>query len=433
MMATKTPTNFGTSKLVILAPALAAILTTVACVFLFMQIDHTVRSELYQYGLQFSDEWARLYWGNSTLIITSLALGVTLIGVSLFSSFVYHKTGYTFAKFSSFILPIIGAVFAIFSGYLLTQVDYIIHNTLYQYGLQFNLEWANNYWSNQRLLFVLLALTSILALSSTAMIFLKPHQLKANAMRIVNFTLVMLGAVTLAFSIGLDSSILAFVGLGLLFWGVTFAYVRKVEYVKKGLFELSLSSVSSSLDQALQATGYEGDVVYLPPKYFEEPAVQKVYVTKLRKAALPTPEQMEQDLDKNNPQGILLTPPGAELVQLFEKILNTSLIATDLHYLQEHLPGLLVENLEVAQNFEMEIKGDRIHVKLENSAFKVFGKENNQLKLALRLGSPLSSALAVALAKASGKPVVIEDEQGSGDKNVVIVYRMLEEEGQASP
>ena len=142
---------------------------------------------------------------------------------------------------------------------------------------------------------------------------------------------------------------------------------------------------------------------------------------------------MEQDLDKNNPQGILLTPPGAELVQLFEKILNTSLITTDMQYLQENLPRLLIENLEVAQNFEMEIKGDRIHVKLENSAFKVFGKENNQLKLALRLGSPLSSALAVALAKASGKPVVIEDEQGSGDKNVVIVYRMLEEEGQASP
>jgi flavin-dependent dehydrogenase len=51
----------------------------------------------------------------------------------------------------------------------------------------------------------------------------------------------------------------------------------------------------------------------------------------------------------------------------------------------------------------------------------------------LRLGSPLGSALAVALAKASGKPVVIEDEQGTGAKSVLIVYRMLEEGGQASP
>ena len=33
-------------------------------------------------------------------------------------------------------------------------------------------------------------------------------------MRIANLTLVMLGAVTLAFSIGLESSILAFVGFG---------------------------------------------------------------------------------------------------------------------------------------------------------------------------------------------------------------------------
>lgn len=38
--------------------------------------------------------------------------------------------------------------------FLLLQMDSIVHNTLYDYGLQFSYNWANPYWGLLRLLFL---------------------------------------------------------------------------------------------------------------------------------------------------------------------------------------------------------------------------------------------------------------------------------------
>jgi len=67
---------------------------------------------------------------------------------------------------------------------------------------------------------------------------------------------------------------------------------------------------------------------------------------------------------------------------------------------------------------------------MENSVYKNLTKETANLSnLYFSLGCPVSSAIACALAKATGKPIVIENQQTSEDgKNMEIEYRILEEE-----
>ncbi len=49
---------------------------------------------------------------------------------------------------------------------LLNRIDGIIHGDLYHYGLQFNLDWASNYWAFMRLIYFFLALPSALTIAT---------------------------------------------------------------------------------------------------------------------------------------------------------------------------------------------------------------------------------------------------------------------------
>jgi hypothetical protein len=46
---------------------------------------------------------------------------------------------------------------------LLSRIDFIVHEGLYTYGLQFNTAWAEPYWSNLRFIYVCLAIPSVLS------------------------------------------------------------------------------------------------------------------------------------------------------------------------------------------------------------------------------------------------------------------------------
>lgn len=71
-----------------------------------------------------------------------------------------------------------------------------------------------------------------------------------------------------------------------------------------------------------------------------------------------------------------------------------------------------------------------VHVKIENSAYKNLTKEAKKLSnIYDALGCPLISAIACAIAKATGKPIIIENQQTSEDgKNIAIEYRVLKKE-----
>jgi hypothetical protein len=269
--------------------------------------------------------------------------------------------------------------------------------------------------------------------------------------RTAGVLLIILGALALASSIIYGSSTPALIGLGLVFWGIILTYVQTGEYVKETVLDATTASMLTTLNQTMQELDYRGKAVYLPPKYLNDPESTKAYVPRLRIGKLPPPEQtqkLETQPSSRNPQGIIITPPGAELTRLFEDTLQTSFTKVDLDNLKEQLPKLLIEDLEIASDVEIQtgtsktsnptddtiwqiaIEHDRINVKITSTAYKNTAKQTTQLSnINPTLGSPLTSAVACAIAKATGKPIIIENQQVSEDgETTETEYRVLEEE-----
>jgi len=430
-------------QIIILSLLVALALAGYSVVF-FTRLDNIVHSDLYRYGLQFSDEWANEYWNYSRLTLSFLGVGMLLTGVSTVLTLLQVRTQrISLARLVTSILLVTGILMFVLSIFFFTRLDYFVHNDLYNYGLQFSGEWANQYWNYSRLMRVFLGVAIGMSGISGVLVFRAPASKikpasglsslrRVDLTRLICYILTSVGAIALALSINYDSSILAFVGLGLIFWGVILFYVRPENYVKEALLDKTTLPSLTNLNEIIKEIGYKGKGVYLPPKYFKSFESSKVYISAGEDIKLPPPEKTREEEDKtfiNNPNGALITPPGIELKRLFEKTLGTNFARVDLQFIEQNTPKLLVEDLEIAQEVEMEHKNNRVFVKIENSIYQNICKEARKLsKICCSLGCPLCSAIACALAEATGRSVVIEKEETSDENQTTKTeYRLLKE------
>ena len=273
---------------------------------------------------------------------------------------------------------------------------------------------------------------------------------KISPTRLVSVFLLALGLIALAFSIIYTSSILAFIGLGLTFWGALLLYVGTEKYVKQTLLDPTITPSLTNLNQILTELKYQGKPTYLPPKYLKDFETTKIYIPKNKNTTLPTPETIQQQENKTflkNPEAALITPPGLALSKLFENTLGKTFIIVNIEYLQQNLPKLFIEDLEIAEDLEIRIephkvakkiadsvsvtqlKNDIIHVKITNSIYTDTCKQTRELShVCGAIGCPICSAIACAIAKASGNPVTIEKTKCTEDAKVIeAYYRILEE------
>jgi len=251
------------------------------------------------------------------------------------------------------------------------------------------------------------------------------------------WTLLSIGALSLTVSIIFVSQILALIGICLVFWGAILLYIQPEEYTKKALLDAVMPLSFETLNQIINELGYRGKAIYLPPKYFENPETNKAYLPKRLDENPPDPNLIltqENQFFLDNQEGILFTPPGAQLTKLFEKRLGTNFTQVNLDYLKQNLPKLFIEDLELAENLEINIKPAKIstentgtnygiiNVKITNPIFKKMVKENPKLSQIYKtVGPPLSSAIACALTKVTGKPVIVDDIQSYTDGNIIEV------------
>ena len=306
----------------------------------------------------------------------------------------------------------------------------------------------------QLLLFVLTI--NILVSAVSLIIALKLTKDKRPRLRFTGYILLPVGLIALLSSIFLESSILAFIGLGFIFWGALLLYVTNERYVKQALLGSTTISLLKNLNQILNEIKYQGETTYLPSKYFKDLETIKVYIPKYKNNSLPKPEEIQQQEDKTflmNPEAALLRPPGLALSKLVEKKMGTSFTKVDLEQLQQDLPKTLIEDLELAENFEIQIKpsevskganksnsltqikDELIHVKITNSIFEDLCKEALKTSIGYpicKIGCPLCSAIACTLAQTIGRPITIESVSISEDEKIIeTIYQVLEtEEGQ---
>ena len=402
--------------------------------FFFTRLDLVVHGDLYRYGLQFSYEWVEQYWTYSRLMRNSLAIAMLVTGVSIAFILVQVRTRRSYSKLLSCSLLIFGTFMIGFSVFFFNRLDYIVHGDLYRYGLQFSYEWAGPYWTYANLILGLLGLAVAMNTISITLILAaqRIHKIRVTATKLICSILFSVGVIALALSINYTSSTLAFIGLGLVFWGAILFYIRPEGYIKEILLHKTTLPSLRSLDQIMLELGYDSKGVYLPPKYLRDFDSSKVFISAQGYGKLPSPEQIQNEEDKvliKNPEGILITPPGAELAKLFEETLGTSFTRINMQQIEQNMPRLLIEDLKIAQNVQIETKNNRVHVKIENSIYKYMCKEaKKSSNICSLLGCPLCSAIACVLAKATGKPVIIEKNQLSEDSQTTDTdYLLLEE------
>lgn len=252
----------------------------------------------------------------------------------------------------------------------------------------------------------------------------------------IGFILLAAGALTLAGSVLKTSSVLAFIGLGLTFWGALFLFARPIKFVRSTLLDSTAISSYTTMDRMIQDLNYKGKPIYIPPypkeaylpEYLKGLKEMIVFIPAEDILTMPTIEEMaKKQFLLKNPKGICIAPPGYGLVNLFEKELKTEFTQINLERLYSSLPTITVKNLELAKELEINSENNLIHTKITNSAYKdLYSKEQN-LKSIHSIGCPLASAIACALAKTTAKPVTVVKDTVSPDLNTIEVwYQTLE-------
>jgi len=244
------------------------------------------------------------------------------------------------------------------------------------------------------------------------------------------------GALSLILSVVNNSPVLAFIGLGLTFWGALFFFIRPIKYVKSSLLDSTAISSYSTIDRIVKDLKYKGKSYYIPPypkevylpEYLKGLKDMIVFISADSDAGMPSIEEMAKTkFLLENPKGILAAPPGLGLLTQFEKELRRDITKLELSELCESLPQLILENFQLAKEIEMKTEKNQVHVKIFDSIYKNLYSREQNLKSAHFLGCPLVSAIACAIAKTTGKIVTIHRDRISPDGQTIEVwYRFIE-------
>jgi hypothetical protein len=224
------------------------------------------------------------------------------------------------------------------------------------------------------------------------------------------------------------SSFLAIFGVTIIFWGAIFLYVTPSKYVPLTLLNASAQAAAANIERLIFELNLSEKGVYLPPNNLKNIDSSLVFIPKIPKTPLPTPEETNEKQLTNQKTGAFITPPGSALSRLFEEELGFSFTKTDLNQIQNKLPKLLVEDMELAQNAEIQIQGNTVTLEITGSILdEICRQTDSQPKTHMQVGCLLSSAIACILAKATGKPVTIQNETRNQEtKTTKIEYQILE-------
>jgi hypothetical protein len=420
---------------IIIAMLVAAVIVPFFSYLFFKQLEYLIHNNLYSYGLVFSNNWADLYSLYASLYTFSLLSLWFLLGGSIMSFLAYdiNKKNSWRSVCVSFLF--VGVVLNFFNIYVFYRLDSLVNSDLYLYGLRFSYDWYSNYTSALIPMWFTVGLEIFFTLSSAILINGSAAKKKRVPARLFDSILIAIGTAILSLSIIYSSSILALIGLGLLFWGVTFTYVTSSDYVKKVLFDTTVTAQQETLNRIVQKLEYRGDTIYLPPQFFNTTNTYKAYISKKKLGLSPTAELLPNQKPEliidyiDNPSAVLITPPGVELTQLFEKTLGEDFATINLQDLQSYLSELLIDELEVTSSFDMQIEENIVRVQIDDSYFRFPRAETELSSLYFFFESPLICAIAFVLAKATAAPVIIDRSKTETKGKVVnITYHMLKNE-----
>jgi hypothetical protein len=212
-----------------------------------------------------------------------------------------------------------------------------------------------------------------------------------------------------------------------IFWGFMLFHNSSSKYVLSTL--LNATNDLSNIERILTEANTNQKGVYLPPKKLKNPESSLVFIPEEATKALPEAQESHMNLLPKEKNGVFLTPPGFSLSRLFEIELKYSFTKIDLSSIQSVLLNVMVEKMDIADDVKIEIQGNSINVEVTNSVLEGLCQQTQDLaRTHNQVGCVLSSSIACALAKASGKPIIIQKETKRPQTKITQIEYFIQKE-----
>lgn len=243
------------------------------------------------------------------------------------------------------------------------------------------------------------------------------------------------GAISLIVSFFNGSAILAFIGLGLIFWGLIFLSLKPKRYVEGFMLESVAISEYSTIDRIIRDFKYEGNGYYVPPfpsvarvpEFLRALSDSVVFVSAKKDFEIPSVKSMvEGKFLLSKSRGVFVSPPGFDLLIQIENQSRISLAPMDPAQICEILSRYVTENFSLAKTMEIQRSENEVTLKLSDSMFtELYYPEKNLVSVGL-IGCPIVSALACALALSTGRFVTVDKHVLSPNRSTLEVwYRLI--------
>jgi hypothetical protein len=240
------------------------------------------------------------------------------------------------------------------------------------------------------------------------------------------YLLLLLGLFLAALAVLYSHTVAALLGMSMTFWGALLLWIRPTDLIRKEILESTIVKPLKQIHKMLDELEYIGTPRYVSPSTLLGLETVNVYIPKSNNYSKPSDDQMAQDETFiNSPPAVKLTPPGLDLSVLLQDDLKTDFSAVDLTYIQVNLEKALVEGLEIAEAFQMEVLESTVQVTIRGTIFDKIIEELNDLESNRHLGDPLSSAIACILARSTRHPIIIEEiKRDEKKESLQITYKI---------
>lgn len=262
------------------------------------------------------------------------------------------------------------------------------------------------------------------------------RRVKTDSSSKISVLFLISGILSFVFSVYSASQMLALIGLGLTFWGALFLLLKPRKFVESSLLYSATVSEYLTIDRIINEYNYKGRGYYIPPypkdvylpEYLKGLKASVVFISGKNNSEMPSIEEIAKgNFMSKSQKGVLVVPPGSGILTQIEEKMNMDFTKMSLDELCEVLPTILLQDFNLAKEIEMKPDGDNIHLKMLDSLYKNLYSARNALKSVSLIGCPITSAVACALAKNSGRNVTIQKQQVSPDGSAVQVWYRVEQ------
>ncbi len=126
---------------------LSIVILNVLVFVLLWQLDAFIHVHLYNFGLIFSYEWAAGEWHYNLLCWTFIMGAAGFAGFAVIPHYLLGKENEPtrFLRITSTLLPALALIYEGLSIFFLSQIDSIVRNSLYNFGISASFDWSATY------------------------------------------------------------------------------------------------------------------------------------------------------------------------------------------------------------------------------------------------------------------------------------------------